>query len=183
VKAPLAGDRALVALVPDTLVLEVDRWRGLYDPNHNIIPPHITVAYPPFVPEEEWPSVSPAIAECLRQFAPFRIDLKELGMFGGQPYYLWLSPEDNGNLARIHSTLVECFPRYAAELPFDYRCHLTIGVFDSLEELVEAEARVEAQWQPCHFEVQHLVYMSPDSQGLWCVCGRLRLGQPGSSPD
>jgi hypothetical protein len=89
---------------------------------------------------------------------------------------LWLKPEDGGQLGRIHATLVEQFPRYAPDLPFDYRCHLTIGVFDSQERLKEAEAKVLAAWEPCHFEVQHLVYMSPDAQGLWCVCSQLPLG-------
>jgi 2'-5' RNA ligase len=179
-KAPIPGDRALVVLLPDALASQVDSWRRLYDPNHMIVPPHITVAYPPLVPEEEWPSARPVIAKCLRQFAPFRIDLQEMGTSGGQPCYLWLKPEDNGTLARIHATLVHRFPRYAPVLPFDYMGHLTIGVFDSLERLREAQAAVRSEWKRCHFQVRHLVYMSPDAKVLWCECGRLALGESGA---
>ncbi len=182
-KVPIAGDRALVVLLPHALRLQVDRWRRLYDPNHNIIPPHITVAYPPFVPEEEWPSVRPEVVECMGHFAPFHVELRGTGWFAGEPSYLWLRPEDDGSLARIHATLAEHFPHYVQQLPFEYQCHLTIGVFDSQERLREAEARILAEWEPCHFEVQHLVYMSLEAHGLWCVCGQIPLGQSDSNAE
>ena len=175
-KVPDAGDRALVVLVPEPVRNLVDQWRSLYDPSFAIVPPHITVAYPPFVPEAEWPSVRPAIAELLTQFSPFRVELTELGIFAGSSFYLWLKPEDNGSLARIHAALAERFPDYLRNGPFDYRSHVTTGVFESEQELLEARRRIQAAWQTCGFRVEELVYLSLDSGSQWCVCSRLPLG-------
>ncbi len=174
-KVPDAGDRALVVLVPEPVSVVVDQWRSLYDPSFAIVPPHITVAYPPFVPESEWPSVRPAIAGLLAPFSPFRVELTELGTFSGSPFYLWLKPEDDGSLARIHAALAERFPEYVAKGPVDYRSHVTVGVFESEQELLEAQRRIQAAWQSCGFQVEELVYLSPDSGSQWCVCSRLPL--------
>lgn len=176
-KEPVPEHRALVVLPPDVIAKEIDRWRRLYDPNYAVVPPHITVAYPPFVPEPDWPAVRPALAECLSQFPPFVVQFRELGVFAADSHYLWLKPEHDGSLARIHATLAECFPQYMSELPFEYRCHVTIGVFNTAEDLSNAEQRVLSELSPCGFEVDHVVYMSPDSRGLWCVCSQLPLGR------
>lgn len=180
-KEPVPEHRALVVLPPEAIAKEVDRWRRLHDPNYAIVPPHITVAFPPFVPEADWPAVRPVIAECLRQFPPFVVQLRELGTFSGDSYYLWLKPEHDGSLVRIYTALSEWFPQYMPALPFEYRCHVTIGVFDTAEDLRNAERHVLSEWSPCGFEVDHLVYMSPDSRGLWCVCSQLPLGNTADS--
>ncbi len=174
---PHAGDRALVVLVPEPVSALVDQWRSLHDPSFAIVPPHITVAYPPFVPEADWPSVRPAIAELLAQFSPFQVELTELGTFAGSSFCLWLKPEDNGSLARIHAALAERFPEYVPNGPFDYRSHVTIGVFESEQGLLQAQGRIQDAWQSIAFQVEELVYLSVDSDRRWCVCSRLALGE------
>jgi 2'-5' RNA ligase len=171
-----AGDRALVVLVPEPVSALVDQWRSLYDPSFAIVPPHVTVAYPPFVPQAEWPSVRPAIAEFLARISPFRVELTELGTFAGTPFYLWLKPEDNGSLARIHAVLAQRFPEYVPNGPFDYRSHVTVGVFESEQKLLDAQRRIQAGWQTCGFWVEELVYLSMDSSSRWSVCSRIPLG-------
>lgn len=176
-KVPDAKDRALVVLVPEPVSTLVDQWRSLYDPSFAIVPPHITVAYPPFVPEAEWPSIRPSIAELLAQFPPFRVELTELGTFVGSSFYLWLKPEDGGSLADIHAALAQRFPEHVPQGKYDYRSHVTIGVFDSEQELLEAQRRIQAGWQARNFFVEELVYLSLDSRGQWCVYSRLPLGE------
>lgn len=176
-KMPDAGDRALVVLVPEPVSALVDQWRSLYDPSFAIVPPHITVAYPPFVPEAEWPSLRPAIAELLAQFSPFRVELTELGTFVGSSFYLWLKPEDDGSLADIHAALAQRFPEHVPQGQYDYRSHVTIGVFDSEQELLEAQRRIQDGWQARDFLVEELVYLSPNNHSQWCVYSRLPLGE------
>ena len=171
------SDRALVALLPPQVSAEIDRWRSLYYPSFQVVPPHITVAYPPFVPVEDWARVQPLVAQCLRGFAPFSVQLAHLGVFHGDPSYLWLKPEDGGCLMRLHQTLVERFPQYMPDLDFAYCPHVTIGAFSSARELRAARQAVSAAWQPCQFEVRQLVYLAPDEGGVWCVCSRLPLGR------
>jgi len=68
VEAPTPGDGALGVFFPKEVSLSIDKWRRVYLRQHGEISPHITVAYPPFVRLEEWPSVRPAIVECLGRF-------------------------------------------------------------------------------------------------------------------
>jgi 2'-5' RNA ligase len=176
-KQPVPGGRGLVVLTPDEVSSVLDRWRHLYDPNYELVPPHITVAYPPFVPEEEWPEAREAMIRCLSQFRPFEIQLRRLGAFSGDSHYLWLKPEDGGHLSRIHTELLARFPHYVPPLPFKYQPHLTIGVFDSQHALRCARRAVREELTPLHFTVTELVYLSPDSRGVWCVCSRVPLGE------
>ena len=171
-----AQDRALVALVPDPVAQEVDKWRARNDPYHEIVPPHITVAYPPFVPHEDRQAIRPAVARFLDLQQPFTIRLHELGVFDAAPHFLWLKPEDDGALSRIRSRPEESIPQYVPELPYPYQAHVTIGLFESREALLTAQQCVMAEWKPCSFELNDLVYMSPDRSGQWCVCSRLHLG-------
>ena len=170
------GDRSLAVLPPDEICTQIDRWRRLYDPLFELVPPHITVAYPPFVSEEEWPAVQPALARCLGEFSPFSIRLQGLGSFSGDSFVLWLKPQDGGNLVRIRARLEEQFPQYVRALPFDYVPHLTIGSFRSEAGLNVAREVVQAEIVPSQFEVDELVYLSPDHRGVWCICQRVALG-------
>lgn len=171
-------NRGLVVLFPEEVSADIDKWRRIYDPRYQMVPPHVTVAYPPFISQREWPLLRPALVECLSRFQPFRIQLKELGAFAGSPHVLWLKPEDNGNLVRIHAALAERLPEHVPALPFDYVPHVTIGTFESEGELFRAQEAILSEWKPCHSQVNELVYMSSDSDGVWCVCTRLPLGQP-----
>jgi 2'-5' RNA ligase len=173
---PDAGARALVALLSQPVSAKVDRWRSRYDPNFQIVPPHITVAYPPFVPPGAWELVLPRAVRCLQRFAPFHVELEHLGVFWGSPSYLWLAPEGGGSFARIHQALLQLLPEYMPTLPFVYRPHVTIGAFSSYDELLAAKEAIRAAWEPCHFQLTELVYMAPNQQGVWCVCSHLRLG-------
>ncbi len=174
--APDPSARALVALLPPRVSEEVDRWRSRYDPNFESVPPHITLAYPPFVPPDEWECVQPVVARCLKRFAPFGVQLEHLGVFRGNPAYLWLAPEDGGCFTRIHQALMQLLPEYLPALPHGYVPHLTIGVFPSDYDLLAAKELIRTAWRPCHFRLKELVYMALNSQGVWCECSRLPLG-------
>jgi 2'-5' RNA ligase len=67
-------------------------WRRRYDPSFDLLAPHITLAYPPFVPPEVWLAVKPAVRSALAAFRPFQITLQSTGVFAGNPYVLWLKP-------------------------------------------------------------------------------------------
>jgi len=180
-EVPVSGDSGLGVLLPEDISLEIDKWRRVYDPHHEMIPPHITVTYPPFVPQKEWPLVQLALVKCLRAFRPFNITLEELETFAGSPYVLWLKPEDGGNLSRIHVALAERFSNYVFALPFDYVPHLTVGFFNSREALSQAQEVISSGMKPLHFQVDELVYMVLGDNGIWRIRDRLPLGEPTTS--
>ena len=177
-EVPVSGDSGLGVFLPEDVSLEIDKWRRVYDPCHEAIPPHITVTYPPFIPQKEWPLVRPALVKCLRAFHPFDVTLKKLETFAGSPCVLWLKPEDGGNLSRIYVTLTERFPTYVSALPFDYIPHLTVGLFNSQEALSQAQQAISSGMKSLHFQVDELLYLLFGDDGTWRIRDRLPLGEP-----
>ncbi len=169
-------DRGLVALLPLHIRAAVDIWRRAHDPNSDVVPPHITVAYPPFVPEEQWPGVRLAVRQCLSRFHPFQILLHGLGTFETDHYVLWLRVEDEGQLSRIRAALMHCLPQYVPALPFDYVPHVTIGIFESRSDMDKVQEVVRPNMKPQRFTVRRLTYLSPDQRGVWSVCSHIPLG-------
>ncbi len=175
--APIPGDSGLGIFPPKEISGEIDRWRRVYDPNHEGIPPHITVAYPPFIPEKDWGMNRPALVECLKDFQPFTITLKELGTFAGNPSVLWLRPEDEGALSRIHSALASRLSTYVLTLPVGYVPHLTLGFFESQEALSKAQEVILSEIKPLHFQADELIYMVFGDDSVWRIRDRLPLGR------
>jgi len=175
--APVPGDSGLGFFPPREIGLEIDRWRRIYDPHHEGIRPHITVAYPPFIPEKDWGMNRPALVELLKNFQPFSVTLRELGTFAGSPSVLWLRPEDDGNLSRLHSALAGHLPAYILTLPVGYVPHLTLGFFESQEALAEAQKAILSEIKPLHFQADELIYMVFGDDGVWRTRDRLALGR------
>jgi len=171
------GDSGLAAEVPPEVAVVIKRWRGIHLPDHPQITPHVTVAYPPFVPEEDWLSLRLAVAECLLAFQPFQVTLAETGVFTGEPHVLWLKPEDGGRFLRIREALAERLPDYFPPMPWEYVPHVTIGPFDTQEALAQARQLVESDWRPMGFEVSELVYAVMLADGTYRIADRVPLGQ------
>jgi len=171
-----ATDRALVVLLPTPIAARADLLRQSYDPNYQLVPPHITLSYPFLVDQETWGSVRLVMSRCLHGIAPFGIRLAGLGVFHGTPSCLWLRPDDDGSLVRIRQKLVLCFPSLVPQLPFEFQPHVTIGAFDRPRDLDRAMETVRESWRPVHFTATHLTYLAADRQGTWCTCGELQLG-------
>ena len=135
------------------------------------------VLHSPFVRVEEWPSMRPAIVECLAQFQPFDVMLKELGTFAGTPHVLWLKPDDDGHLARIHAQLAKRFSKYIPATPLDFVPHVTVGFFDTQAALSQAREAMLAEIAPLHFRIDALSYVVFCADDTWPVHDRLPLGK------
>jgi len=176
-RTPALGDSGLAAEVPPEVAVVINRWRRIHLPDHPQIAPHVTVAYPPFVPEEDWLSLRLAVAECLRAFQPFQVTLAEPGAFAGEPHVLWLKPEDGGRFSRIREALAERLPDYFPPMLWEYVPHVTIGPFDTQEALAQARQLVESEWRPMRFEVSELVYAVMLADGTYRIADRVALGR------
>ena len=51
---PSPGDGALLVIPPKRVCDRIDTWRRRYMTDRLVLRPHITVVYPPFVPESQW---------------------------------------------------------------------------------------------------------------------------------
>jgi 2'-5' RNA ligase len=163
------GDSALLILPSQRVQAKIVPWRRLYDPEHlHMIPPHISLAYP-FVREDVWPALRPALAQFSLTIRPFWIRLAELGNFQSPQAVLWFRPDDEGTLLRLHAALVEQFPAHVQPDPLPFVPHLTVGFFDSPAALAQASATIGARWQPVRFRVKRLYYAVLKPNGVWHV--------------
>ena len=144
----------------------INQWRRRYDPAFPELEPHISLAYPPFVPLEEWAQVKPAVMACLAGFEPFHVTLKEAGMFPGnspqEPAVLWLKPEAGGVLYRMRQALERQLPIYVPPMPTAYIPHLSIGFIQGSEALEQALAQVRVELQPIEISINEVVYEVDD---------------------
>ncbi len=178
----VSGHGALVVMAPPHIRALVTPWRRRYDPHEQTIPPHITVAYPPFVRSGEWAAARHAVCRILAAFEPFEVSLAELGSFESPQAVLWLRPDDDGKLARINAALSGAFPTHMAGFSLPYVPHLTLGFFDSVAALAEARLVVAASWRPERFRVESLHYAVYQEDSIWRIDVELPLGQqPGRS--
>jgi 2'-5' RNA ligase len=173
---PLAS--ALGIIPPSDVCDSIDVWRRRYDRFSANFPPHITLTYPPFLPEERWPVFSLELAECLAGFEPFEVILEGVGAFPGIPMGLWLLPRDDGSLARLRAALESSFPQYVEPLPFTFTPHVTVGTFEEQKPLEAARAALEAAWQPLRFSVDRIFFIVQQPGGRWQMKDFLRLGKP-----
>lgn len=169
------GDSVLVIFPANEVSLEIDRWRQIYDPNQKAIPPHVTVVYPPFISEKQWSLEKKKFATCLRAFEPFKITIQELGYFKGDSNILWLKPESDESLLRIHSALEERFPEYVPSSRLGYVPHVTVGLFESQEALFQAKETILSKWKILHFVVDELFYAVLGGDGIWHIEDRVHL--------
>ena len=157
------------------LARRVNRWRQLYDPYFQKLDPHITLAYPPFIPAAQWPAMRSAIIECLRSFPAFRVRLEGVGIFEGKPLVLWINPQDGGVLLRMRQKLEACFPDFVPRMPFDYQPHLSVGFFQDADALLRAQAQLEAGWRPISFTARELMYAVQTGAEEWEVRDHIPL--------
>ncbi len=170
---------ALLIVPPADICDAVDAWRRRYDPQGEQIPPHITIAYPPFVSAEDWPVFSLELADLLQSVPPFAITLKEVGVFTGIPQILWLRPDQEGDLPRLRELLETRFADVFQPLPYAYTPHMTVGQFEESPGLATARAELQAGWQPLSFLVDRLFFAIQRESGRWQVRDFVRLGPPG----
>ena len=81
----LLPSTALLIIPPADVCDVLDSWRRRYDPQAEHLPPHITLAYPPFVPSGQWPVRCFDLADILQAVQPFTITLEGVDTFPGIP--------------------------------------------------------------------------------------------------
>jgi 2'-5' RNA ligase len=176
---PARPESALAFFPPPAVAQVVNRWRGLYDPYVATIEPHITLVYPFNLTAEEWPAQRAAFAACLQGFSPFRVEINRPNCFLTPGMVLWLQPEDDGTIVRMYRRLEERFPVYIEppRPPLSFVPHLTVGFFNALDALEEAQRRIAAELTRLEFEVSELVFAAQTEPGKWGRLDAIPLGK------
>ena len=164
---PAPGESALVIFLPTQAAQVVNIWRRRYDPYIAEVDPHITLAYPPFVPETTWPSVRPAVQSVIGQFSSFSIQLRRTGVFTQPAHVLWLQPENSAILEHIHAALKTALPEFITSRELPFVPHVTLGFFQELRSLENARRIVDAELSPLEFPVTEVCYLARETDPLW----------------
>jgi 2'-5' RNA ligase len=175
VKIPQPGETGLVIMPPPEIRAEINLWRRIYRAYESSVTPHITICYP-FVPIDVWDAHRRAIADRLRGIDSFDIVLRELGTFVHDESVLWLKPEDGKNLVRIRVKMQELFSKHLSQPALAYVPHMTIGLFQSVDELFEARKAVQKQLKPLRFNVDRLIFAIFETEG-WRIHDHINLPQ------
>ena len=172
-KIPTPGETGLVIMPPAEIRTEINMWRRVYRAYESTVTPHITIIYP-FIPIEVWDTNRRTILNAIKDVHPFSIKLHELGTFVHDESVLWLRPENGKHLVRIRAKMHDLFASQMTASSFDYVPHMTIGLFDSVEDLWKARKTVQKQLQPMHFKVDKVIYAVYEQEG-WRIHDHINL--------
>lgn len=121
----------------------IKRIRKQYDPLYELVNPHITLVFP-FEDEITKTELKIKLGECLKNVKPFKLVLqgvtKQEDMYGN---YLFLTViEGKDELIEIHNKLyLGIWGKKVNNL--NYIPHMTVGKFDTIDELNRAFAKTE----------------------------------------
>jgi 2'-5' RNA ligase len=166
---PDRPDSALFFFPPPEVAQVVNRWRKVYDPNVDSIDPHISLVYPFNLTAVEWPAQRAAFVASLQGFCPFHIEITRLNRFINPGLVLWLEPDDGGEIVHMFYHLQERFPAFIdlPRPPFSMVPHMTVGFFDTLADLEQAQHNIAAELTCLEFDVTELVFGASIGQGKW----------------
>ncbi|HZS08837.1 MAG TPA: 2'-5' RNA ligase family protein [Blastocatellia bacterium] len=107
----------------------INRLRSKYDPQADLIAPHITIVFPAPEPVGEQ-SLAAHISTVLRRWEPFPIRLNGLGRSWDDCLFLTLE-EGGDNIIRLHDELYTGALAHYHSSKVQFIPHLTLGVFTS----------------------------------------------------
>ena len=91
---------------------------------------------------------------------------------------MFLVPEPEDGIVRLHSTLMHHLPDYddTARFAGGFHPHLSVGQFSHRSLRTEQE-RLQTEWQPVHCEIDaiSLIYRSPETDDRFVVAEQFRL--------
>jgi 2'-5' RNA ligase len=172
-KIPQAGETGLVIVPPPEIRNEINMWRRVYRAYVSTITPHITLCYP-FIQIAIWDKNRRAISKAFQGIHPFDIEFRELGTFVRDESVLWLKPENGKNLSKIRMKMQELFSKHLFQSTLAYIPHLTIGFFDSVEDLLKARKSVQKQLEPLQFTVDKVIFAAFEQEG-WRIHDHINL--------
>lgn len=174
---PKRGETGLVIIPPKRIVARINKWRKIYDDQPVNILAHITVIYP-FISLIQWSTASSQVIDCLSEFHIFHISFQEPSFFVGHPFVLWLKPDHNPELRRIHNTLYRRFSKYLRHSNHTYRPHMAIGFYDSRKELSAALQSTKVVISKLDFDVRNMWFgVYDDKTASWRELEKLPIGK------
>ena len=169
---------AVVLIPPESVQPPIQIIRRVHDRNFLRWMPHITLLYP-FAERHDFESVIPILTKATQQVSSFSIAFTRFDAFRHrQSCTMFLVPEPEDAIARLHSVLLHHLPDYddTARFAGGFHPHLSVGQF-SHRSLLTEQQRLQTEWQPVHCEIDaiSLIYRSPETDDRFVVAEQFRL--------
>ena len=163
---------AVVLIPPESVQPPIQAIRSVHDRNFLRWMPHITLLYP-FAEQHDFASIIPALTKAAQQIAPFSVTFTRFDAFRHRKSCtMFLVPEPEDGIVRLHSTLMHHLPDYddTARFAGGFHPHLSVGQF-SHQSLRSEQERLQTEWQPVHCEMEaiSLIYRSPETDDRFVV--------------
>ncbi|MBN1619762.1 2'-5' RNA ligase family protein [candidate division WOR-3 bacterium] len=173
-KALNAGESELGIIIRGEASEKIDRWRSVFDPYFNILPPHITLSEIPFLDKKEWSLKKNEIEDVLSGFRTFEVQVSKAGVFTFPEKVLWLKPDDRGEIENIRKALGFVCPGYFKDLSY-YIKHITVGFFEEEKRLFRAKNILEKKFERILFSVERISYMVMERENLFSEADYIKL--------
>lgn len=168
---------AVAASVSGDAAGYVDSFRRKYDPHVARIMPHITLAFAEGLAKSRWFLVRHRIEQDLMGILPFTIHVAETGVFTREGFVLWLKPTDeHGELQMLRTVILKAFPDVAFDRPDDFVPHISIGFFETQDNLLQARDAVRHELHPFSFRLAHVSFFQADAGDIWQCVDTIELG-------
>lgn len=163
---------AIVLIPPEGIQPPIQAIRKNHDRNYERWMPHITLLYP-FVPQQEFQDIIPALTAAAYQTDPFSISLTSFNVFKHRKSCtLFLVPDPTENIVELHRKLTQVMPDYddTTRFPGGFTPHLSVGQFPH-GLLREAKQKLQNEWKPLQYEVESLslIYRSAETNNRFVV--------------
>lgn len=155
-REPKARLTALVVIPPEEVWEPIQAIRRAHDSKFRRWMPHISLLYP-FRPRAEFDLLTLDLVHACEHIAPFEVRLADFRAFHheGEHYTLWLAPEPEDELDRLHYLLWRVAPDCDEVRKYEggYRPHLSVGQVTGKDALERLLAELRENWQPLSFAV------------------------------
>lgn len=122
---------AVVLIPSESVQPPIQAIRRIHDLNFLRWMPHITLLYP-FAERPDFESVIPILTKTAQQVSSFSVAFARFDAFRHRKSCtLFLVPEPEDEIVRLHSTLIHHLPDYddTARFTGDFHPHLSVGQF------------------------------------------------------
>lgn len=143
--------------------------------------PHVTLLYP-FAPKGSFNQVLPDLAQVGWEQPPFEVTLASFRWFrhGQGSYTVWLAPEPEGAVVKLHGALTKALPGFTDTGSFKdgFSPHLSVGQVEGTAKLRRLVDELQAGWEPLRFTVgeMSLISRKDPPNDVFQVDRRIALG-------
>lgn len=154
---------AVVVIPPESVWEPLQTIRRAHDKGFRRWMPHVTLLYP-FAPKGSFNKILPELARVGWAQGPFELTLTSFRWFrhGRESYTVWLAPEPERAVVKLHAALLQALPGFADTGSFKdgFSPHLSVGQVEGTAKLRRLIDELQAGWEPLRFTVGELSLIS-----------------------